>query len=130
MNARDWEKLLGEILRRFRQAEIEPLQARVAAIEQRQRSRKGSRGSSATPRLRTSMRVSLAEWGLHMRMILAPVGKSMQLVDHDLFSAIHEQLGEQFRRHGFDGEDLDYAIARALPDALEWALYGDRGTVH
>jgi hypothetical protein len=36
MNARAWEKLLGEILRRFRQSEIEPLCARVAGIEQRQ----------------------------------------------------------------------------------------------
>jgi hypothetical protein len=61
---------------------------------------------------------------------LAPVGKSMQLIDHGLFSDVHEALAEQFAALGFTGRDLDTAIARAMPDALEWALYADRATFH
>ena len=36
MTNREWEKLLGELLRRFRQAEVDPLRARLAIVEQQQ----------------------------------------------------------------------------------------------
>ena len=63
-------------------------------------------------------------------MILAPVGETMELVDSDLFADVHEYLACRFRSHGLTGRDLDTAICRALPHALEYVLYGDRGTVH
>jgi hypothetical protein len=35
MNARDWEKLLGEVLRRWDELKIAPLEQRLAVLEQR-----------------------------------------------------------------------------------------------
>jgi hypothetical protein len=63
-------------------------------------------------------------------MIWAPVGDTMELVDSDLFTDIHEYLALSFARHGLAGDELDNAIARAIPLALEWALYGNCGTFH
>ena len=63
-------------------------------------------------------------------MILALVGTSMQLVDSDLFADVHQELAERYVALGFTGRDLDMAIWRALPHALEHVLHGGRGTVH
>jgi hypothetical protein len=63
-------------------------------------------------------------------MILTRVGASRELVDDDLFLDIHEQLADHFRSQGLTGHDLDVAIVGAMPDALQQALHGDRGSVH
>jgi hypothetical protein len=67
----------------------------------------------------------------HQR-IMTPVGTlGVQSIDFDLFSDIHEMLAVHLRALGFEGDDLDVAICRALPHALEAALlFAERGTVH
>jgi hypothetical protein len=64
------------------------------------------------------------------RVIAAQVGTGVELVDGDVFSDVHAELARHFRALGFTGRDLDEAICRSMPSALEFALYGDRGTLH
>ena len=63
-------------------------------------------------------------------MIWITIGGAMTPIDYDVFTETHYALGDHFHRLGLRGDELDAAIARALPDALAWALYGDRATFH